>query len=181
MDNLARDPSADVTSRNERCLDDLPGNDYHDTLNRLHTALNSRTHFEIDIETGKIIALARCQSVTVDPEFYFDDLSFVRRVPAKLRVMFFRTTGDDSFVRFRPDVLLGQLVDFVFLGGMHRCEYPLRDFINTERCCGKNAAFAVHDCLPVELPMTGRGQMGQLIDRGGRIWGQVMFSAPLCC
>jgi hypothetical protein len=181
MDNLARDPSVDVMPRNERCLDDLPGDDYHDMLNRLHTALNSWTHFEIGLETGKMLALARCPSVAVDPEFYFADLSFVRRVRAKPSVMFFRPTSDDSFARLRPDVLLGQSVDFIFLDGMHRCEYLLRDFINTERCCGKNAIFALHDCVPVEPQMTGRGQTGQLIDRGGRTWGQVMCSAPLCC
>jgi hypothetical protein len=134
--------------RNERCLDDLPGDDCHDMLNRLRTALNPRTYFKIGIETGKTLALVRRPSIAADLQFYFADLSCVQRVLAKPSVMFFRTTSDDFFPRFRPDVLLGQPVDFAFLDGMHRCEYLPRDFINTERCCRKRRSLPCMTVCP---------------------------------
>jgi len=167
--------------RNAWCLDDLVGDNYQDVLGRLHTALNPRTYFEIGVETGETLALAHCPSVAVDPRFAFIDLSCVQRILAKPSVMLFQTTSDNFFSRFRPDTLLGQPVDFAFLDGMHRCEYLLRDFINTEKCCRKNAIIALHDCIPVELPMTSRSRTGQAIDtRRQKMWtGDVWRTALL--
>jgi len=181
MDNVMLQQFIQPEPRNGWCLDDLPGENYQQVLGRLHAALSPRTYFEIGVETGETLALARCPSVAVDPQFSFVDLSCVQRVMAKPNVMFFQTTSDDFFARFRPDVLLGQSVELGFLDGMHRCEYLLRDFINTERCCRRNAIIALHDCLPVELPMTSRSPGGQSIDlRRRRMWtGDVWRTALL--
>lgn len=181
MDNLMLHQPAQPTPRNEWCLDDLSGDNYQNVLGRLHTALRPRTYFEIGVETGQTLALAQCPSIAVDPKFAFIDLSCVQRVLAKPSVMFFQTTSDDFFARHRPDVLFGQPVDFAFLDGMHRCEFLLRDFINIERCCRKNSIVALHDCLPVEMPMTSRSFVGQSVDaRRQRMWtGDVWRTALL--
>jgi hypothetical protein len=52
--------------------------------------------------------------------------------------------------------LLGGPVELAFLDGMHLFEYLLRDFINTERCCGPGSLIVLHDCIPLDLPMTVR-------------------------
>ncbi len=181
MDSLALHQPGQMLPRNDWCLDDLAGESYKIVLDRLHTALKPRTYFEIGVETGDTLALARCPSVAVDPQFCFVDLNCVQRVLAKPSVMLFQTTSDDFFARFRPDQLLGQPVEFAFLDGMHRCEYLLRDFINTERCCRKNSIIALHDCLPVEVPMTSRSHTGQAVDkRRQNMWtGDVWRTALL--
>ncbi len=164
-----------------QCLNDLAGEHYHQVLSRFHAALRPRTYLEIGVETGATLALAHCASIAVDPQFSFADLSCVHQVLAKPTLMFFQTTSDDFFSRFRPDVLFGQPLEFAFLDGMHRCEYLLRDFINTERCCRRNSIIALHGCLPVEIPMTNRGVGGQSIDvRRQRMWtGDVWRTALL--
>ena len=181
MDSLTPPQPIQPMPQNTWCLDDLAGTSYVQVLDRLHTALQPRTYFEIGVETGETLALARCPSVAVDPQFSFIDLSCVQRVLTKPSVMFFQTTSDDFFSRHRPDVLLGQPVELAFLDGMHRCEYLLRDFINTERCCRNNAIIALHDCLPVELPMTSRSRTEQAIDeRRQNMWtGDVWRTALL--
>lgn len=39
---------------------------------------------------------------------------------------------------------------------MHRCEYLLRDFINTERLCHRRSVMLLHDCLPANTRMALR-------------------------
>jgi hypothetical protein len=48
--------------------------------------------------------------------------------------------------------------------GHHRCEYLLRDFLNTERHCRPNSLIALHDCLPLEAPMAERSPNAVAID-----------------
>jgi hypothetical protein len=48
-----------------------------------------------------------------------------------------------------------------FLDGMHRCEFLLRDFMNTERHCRRNAVVALHDCVPVEIENAERVHTGR--------------------
>jgi hypothetical protein len=65
-------------------------------------------------------------------------------------------SSDVFFARYSPTALFGAPIDMAFLDGMHRCEYLLRDFINTERHCRRNSVIALHDCLPVEEAITTR-------------------------
>ena len=129
MDNIVFHQPTKPEPPNQRYMEDLAGENYLQVLARIHTTLQPRTYLEIGVETGETLALASCPSVAVDPQFAFVDLSCVKKVLAKPRIMFFQTTSDNFFARFRPDVLLGQALEFAFLDGMHRCEYLLRDFI----------------------------------------------------
>ena len=43
--------------------------------------------------------------------------------------------------------------DIAFLDGMHRAEYLLRDFMNTERFSHERTLILLHDCLPVNARM----------------------------
>ena len=137
-------------------MPDLAGTPYHDVLARLHAVLTPRSYLEIGVETGATLALARCKSIGIDPEFRFADIETVRQIADKPNLMLFRMASDAFFADHDPAALLGRPIDMAFLDGMHRCEFLLRDFINTERYCRPNSVIALHDCVPLELPMADR-------------------------
>jgi hypothetical protein len=85
-----------------------------------------------------------------------DKPELMERIIDKPKLLLFQMPSDDFFAQHDPENLLGGKIDFAFLDGMHRCEFLLRDFINTERCCKPNSVIALHDCLPVETALTER-------------------------
>lgn len=144
------------TSMQQNVRPDLEGELYTKVLAHLHETLQPKTYFEIGTLHGDTLALSRCASVAVDPEFRLNNLETIGKVFAKPSLAFFQMGSDDFFAQNDPEVLLGGKIEFAFLDGMHRCEFLLRDFINTEKSCKRNSIIALHDCLPVETSMTGR-------------------------
>ena len=142
-------------------LPDFAGRGYLEVLRTLHEVLQPRTYFEIGSFTGESLALSDCASLAVDPGFPFEDIAIVRRIVSKPCMLLYRMTSDLFFQRHDPAALLGDKVQLAFLDGMHRCEFLLRDFINTERHCAPNSIIALHDCVPVEEPMTDRGYLAR--------------------
>lgn len=136
-------------------MSDLGGEHYIVTLQRLHEALRPKTYLEIGVLQGDSLKLARCASIAIDPAFHIT-LSNLQSVVAKPELHFFQMGSDDFFDQHSPSRILGAPIDMAFLDGMHRCEYLLRDFINTERHCKRNSVVALHDCLPVEVGIAGR-------------------------
>ena len=134
---------------------DLAGEHYFTVLQRLHEALRPKTYLEIGIHLGDSLRLARCASIAIDPEFYIAPGN-LQDVFAKPELHFYQTGSDEFFARHSPREILGAAIDMAFLDGMHRCEYLLRDFINTERHCKRNSVIALHDCLPVEAGIANR-------------------------
>jgi len=134
---------------------DLAGEHYIATLQRLHEVLRPKTYLEIGVSQGNSLKLARCASIAIDPAFQIAPDN-VQVVSAKPELHFFQMGSDDFFGRYSPSQILGAPIDMAFLDGMHRCEYLLRDFINTERHCKRNSVIALHDCLPVEARIAGR-------------------------
>ena len=65
-------------------------------------------------------------------------------------------SSDEFFAEYDVRVFFPRGVDIAFLDGMHRFEYLLRDFMNTERCCHDRSLILLHDCLPVNLRMAER-------------------------
>jgi protein O-GlcNAc transferase len=162
-------------------MPDLSGDIYLHVLERLHEILQPKTYLEIGIQTGATLALARCASIGVDPQFQFGDIATVGRIVAKPSLALYQTSSDDFFARFNPTQLFGAPIDFAFLDGMHRCEYLLRDFLNTEHHCLPNSVIALHDCLPLELPMAERDPSTNAIEPSRRaMWaGDVWRTALL--
>ena len=141
---------------NPNSLPDHAGDGYLQVLQTLHEVLQPRTYLEVGSLTGASLALAACASLAIDPDFKFDDMELVRRIVSKPRLLLFRMASDRFFQQHDPVALLGDTVQLAFLDGMHRCEFLLRDFINTERHCARNSIIVLHDCVPVEEPMTDR-------------------------
>jgi len=77
-------------------------------------------------------------------------------IASKPSLSLFQTASDQFFKEFDPMLIFKGPIEFAFLDGMHRCEYLLRDFINTERHCRPSSIIALHDCLPLEVAITSR-------------------------
>ncbi len=141
---------------NDNCVPDLEGESYRDTLKRLHAELNPQAYLEIGTLNGGTLALSNAPSISIDPFFQIK----TEVIGTKKMCLFFQMGSDNFFDDYDPKVLLGRRLDFQFLDGMHHCEFLLRDFINAERHAARDGVIALHDCLPVEIPMTDRTQNG---------------------
>ena len=137
-------------------MPDLAGAHYFEVLRQLHDVLRPDSYFEIGVNRGSSFSLARCASVGVDPDFVITDPAIFTDIMRKPSVMFFSMGSDDFFAKHNLATLLGGPVDLAFLDGMHRCEYLLRDFMNTEACCKPGSVIALHDCLPPDAGITSR-------------------------
>ena len=155
---------------NEADIPNLSGDHYCTVLRQLHATLEPHTYFEIGTRRGDTLALAKCAAIAVDPRFIFDDIEMVRQVVAKPSLGLYQMSSDAFFAQNNPSALLGAPIDMAFLDGMHRCEFLLRDFINTERHCRRNSIIALHDCLPVEQAITARIEVYNIAAHPDRGW-----------
>lgn len=143
----------------------MPGRPYIHVLAGLHQMLHPNTYLEIGVDSGATLALATTarQAVGVDPS----DRSLDGPMPPAARV--YRQTSDEFFAREKPEtVFSGEPVDFVFIDGMHRFEYALRDFINAERWVSRESTIVLHDCLPVSRLAATRDRKTQFWT--GDVW-----------
>ena len=134
---------------------DHQGTHYQSVLSFLHRKLAPKSYFEIGTLKGETLILSKCPSIAVDPNFQITDQNVIGN---KALCCLFQMKSDDFFAKYSPKTVLGQPIDLAFLDGMHRCEFLLRDFLNTERHCKANSIIILHDCLPLESPMAERDQ-----------------------
>lgn len=80
----------------------------------------------------------------------------------------FEMTSDDFFQK-HPDI---KDIDMAFIDGMHLFDYVLRDFINLEKCCKKNAIILMHDTIPKDKITSER-------NRTTRFWTGDVFKIVL--
>lgn len=136
---------------NERYFTRPPhrGKSYVGVLRRLHRYCRPATYLEIGTSAGRTLALARCASIAIDPKFRLDRDVKARKPSCEL----FEMTSDAFFASHDVHALLGAPIDLVFIDGMHRYDFVLRDFMNVERFCRRNSIVVLHDCLPVDSHM----------------------------
>src|SRR5262249_31013805 len=147
-------------------------------LAQMHRVLNPSTYFEIGTQTGRTLQIAQCRSIAVDPAFQLATDTMGKK-PA---CFMYQLTSDAFFAAHNPSSVLGAPIDLAFLDGMHRVEFLLRDFINTERHCAPASVIAMHDCLPPGFYMTARDQDHPMTakSRFGRWWtGDVWKLLPI--
>jgi hypothetical protein len=125
---------------------------YIDFLNALHTHLTPRRYLEIGTETGSSLALVGCDAIAVDPQFQLDGTATGNRK----RTFLFQMPSDTFYATENVRELLGRPVDMVFLDGMHRFEFLLRDLIGTEAACHPRSLILLHDCVPLNPRMALR-------------------------
>jgi len=130
---------------------------YLDFLRSLHERLAPPTYLEIGIRHGDSLALARCPSVGIDPEFEL-------HVELRDDVRLFRETSDEYFDRDAPLAPFGgEPVALVFVDGMHLAEFVVRDFANVERHADWSSVVVFDDIMPRSAEEASR-------DRRTRAW-----------
>ena len=121
-------------------------------LRQLADAMGCKSYFEIGVGSGKSFRGIKCNSVGVDPKFKISE-SVVGEKPA---LHLFEVTSDAFFKETDLFAYLPGGFDLAFLDGMHRFEYVLRDFYNTERYAHAGSIILLHDCLPINAEMAER-------------------------
>jgi hypothetical protein len=125
---------------------------YLDFFRFVNDHLRPQAYFEIGTHLGRSVRAFTCSAVCVDPHFMLDSDVLAGRPQTHFYQMpsdaFFSQCDLRSIFRGGPDIC--------FLDGMHRSEYLLRDFMNTERQCHRRSIVFLHDCLPVNPRMALR-------------------------
>src|SRR5205823_2507080 len=136
-----------------------------------------KSYLEIGTASGDSLRLASCPSIAVDPNFTIGSDVLLNKSACAL----FRMSSDAFFAEYKPDVILGRPIELVFLDGMHRCEFLLRDFANVERYCRRNSIIVMHDCVPVELSIAERNPGGAALEAhrcgwwAGDVWRTLLI------
>ena len=138
----------------ERFIPDLQGESYLTVLKHVHTLFRPETYLEVGTSTGESLARASCASIAIDPAFQIGLDIFSNKTICHMMQM----GSDDFFKNHNPQTILGKSLDFVFLDGMHWCEFLLRDFMNVEKYCKRNSIIAIHDCIPINSHVARRVQ-----------------------
>ncbi len=128
------------------------GEDYLNVLKFIHDRQKPKSYLEIGTANGGSLKLASCPSIAIDPSFRLQKGTLARHKMTFL----FQMTSDEFFADHDLRQYLPEGVDFAFLDGMHKYEYLLRDFINTERYAHPRSIIAMHDCYPVNTEITER-------------------------
>jgi len=114
---------------------------YLKILEQLHAVLEPRFYLEIGVDRGRSLALANCPAVGVDP---LPDATLALLQKHRL----YAKTSDAFFDTDAPGVLAGQMLELVFIDGMHLFEFGLRDFINVERYASPATVVVIDDIYP---------------------------------
>lgn len=128
------------------------GMDYRVFLRKLAPLMNCQAYFEIGVNKGRSMRDINAASIGVDPKFRLEfDVA-----GSKPMLQLYQMTSDDFFARYNLTQLFGRAFDLAFLDGMHRFEYLLNDFINTEAHAHEKSVILLHDCFPINAEMTER-------------------------
>lgn len=119
-------------------------------LRRLHQVRQPELYFEIGVDTGVSIGLAKKRSIGVDPAFTITS-------PLSPRTQLFKEKSDDFFEnKARAKKLFKKPLDMSFIDGMHLAEFVLRDFINVEKYAHSGSIIMFDDVLPEQMEMAER-------------------------
>ena len=127
---------------------------YLSALQQFHSTLRPASYLEIGCRHGISLALSRCPSLAIDPDF-----EITQALTAPTRI--FRETSDAFFATRDLTALLGGTVDLAFVDGMHRADYVLRDILNLERHANHRSVLILDDVLPQDIAWTSRTRTTQ--------------------
>lgn len=119
--------------------------DKHEVLQELHEAVKPKFYFEIGVQHGKslMLSLLGTKALGVDPNPLVDLADDPNR-----KVL--RMTSDDFFVseHFRVLQSTGESPDLVFIDGMHKFDFLVRDLLNVLRWVKEGAVIVIDDIFP---------------------------------
>lgn len=140
------------TSANAAPSLQLFGVPYLDFLKLLDTHLAPQSYLEIGTNRGESLSRFSCDAIAIDTEFLLKE----NLLGTRDRTLLFRMTSDAFFRNHNARSFFPYGVDLAFLDGMHRVEFLLRDFINTEAVMHRRSLILLHDCLPLNARMARR-------------------------
>ena len=131
------------------------GSSYYNFLRLLHKTIKPKKYLEIGVCDGSSIVLANSSTVCygVDPAPNI-------KVNLSENITIYTQTSDDFFKDYKEANVSDKKFDFAFIDGMHLFDFVLRDFINTEKHCNKNAIIALHDTIPRDEETSRRDNLG---------------------
>jgi hypothetical protein len=142
-------------------------------LRKLHASFVFDWYMEIGCRDGRAFAPVRGKTLAVDP-FFLAERNVINDKPV-LHV--FQQTSDAFFASgfLRANKIR---LSVSFLDGMHRIEYLLRDFINTEKASDPAGVILMHDTVP-HTPMMATRFFEDISD-GSKAWtGDVWKILPI--
>ncbi len=151
---------------------------YTEYLKQIHRVVKPSSYLEIGVHTGVTLGFAECRAIGIDPNFQLKSNPTGKRVETYL----FQLESDAFFVQLDLKSFLPGGVDLGFLDGMHKFEFLLRDFMNTEKYSHKDTIIALHDCYPVNSEIADRElNYDRRTDRHTRVWwtGDVWKLLPI--
>jgi hypothetical protein len=125
---------------------------YTEFFRFLDTHLHPRAYFEIGTHLGRSVKAFTCSAACVDPQFMLDQ----DVLSGRSQMHFYQMSSDTFFAQHDLRSIFKSGPDICFLDGMHRSEYLLRDFMNSERLCHRRSLIFMHDCFPVNARMALR-------------------------
>lgn len=128
------------------------GIEYLAFLSLLNQHLAPRSYLEIGTSEGWSLDCFTCDAICIDPAFRVTGNTPGQRK----RTLMFQMRSDEFFADYRVRDYFPGGVDLAFLDGMHRFEFLLRDFMNTERSAHRRSLILIHDCLPLNGHMAER-------------------------
>jgi hypothetical protein len=127
------------------------GVDYGEFMRFLDVQLCPSGYLEIGTHQGYSTTKLSCDAICIDPNFVVEQ----NIINTRSRMFLFQMLSDDFFRECDPRSLIHN-IDIGFLDGLHHFEALLKDFINFERCSHPGSIALLHDCLPLNVRMTGR-------------------------
>ena len=117
---------------------------YTEYLKQIHRVVKPSSYLEIGVHTGVTLGFAECRAVGIDPNFQLKSNPAGKRTETYL----FQLESDVFFAQHDLKSFLPSGVDLGFLDGMHKFEFLLRDFMNTEKYSRKDTIIAIARLLP---------------------------------
>ena len=140
------------------------GGHYLFALDEVHRTIRPEVYLEIGVNRGHSFrgSVGSDLAVGVDP-----DLSELDRA-AFQKARLFEISSDAFFEKEASGVFGERRVNFAFIDGMHRFDFALRDFINTERHMAPDGLIAIHDVIPIHR--SGAGENSNAKHWTGDVW-----------
>ena len=132
---------------------DFSGPDYVQMLRALHAWKKPKTYLEICKGHNITLELSMCRTIAVG----HPNLSAA--AIEKIKNIEFHSFQMDSISFFENAALLNlyrEKIDLAFIDGAHICETALSEFLHIEKIARHDAVIVLHDCLPLEVGITGR-------------------------
>ncbi|MDM8546309.1 class I SAM-dependent methyltransferase [Candidatus Venteria ishoeyi] len=126
-----------ATDKEESVKGDM---DKYELLGIIHNIIKPRFYFEIGVQTGKSLSLAKCEAIGIDP------MPHIKETLDNQAIVI--TASSDNFFKHNAQTLLSKSPDLVFIDGMHLFEFALRDFMNVEYYSASGTVVVIDDIYP---------------------------------